>query len=78
MNYTKEQFTQKLIEFFNRHDPLKTQLVDDIAERFHDDQETVFKHLTALYAEKNDIDGDEITNDAIFSIPPKSNSSYIG
>jgi hypothetical protein len=78
MTYTKEQFTKKLIEFFERHDPLKIHLVDEITNRFYDQQEEVFKHLTALYAEKNEIDVGEISNDSIFSIPPSPNSGYMG
>lgn len=78
MNYTKEQFTKKLIEFFERHDPLKVELVQDIVSRFNDQQEEVFKHLTALYADKNNIEIGKISNDSIFSIPPSSNSSYMG
>jgi hypothetical protein len=41
MNYTKELFTQKLIEFFERHDPLKVQLVDEIVEKFMNQKEAV-------------------------------------
>ena len=78
MNYSEELFTQKLIEFFERHDPLKVQLVANIVEKFNDQQEEVFKHLTALYAEKNDIDISKITDSEVFSIPPAQNSSYIG
>jgi hypothetical protein len=78
MNYSKELFTQKLIEFFERHDPLKVQLVGDIVNKFNNHQEEVFKHLTTLYAEKNDIDVNKITNTEVFSIPPAQNSSYNG
>lgn len=78
MNYTKELFTQKLIEFFERHDPLKVQLVDEIVEKFMNQQEAVFKHLTALYADKNDVEIDKVSNDSIFSLPPSANSGYVG
>jgi hypothetical protein len=78
MNYTKEEFTQKLLAFFDRHDPLKAHLVEEIVEKFNTKQKEVFDHLTRIYAEKNDITVGEISNEAIFSLPPTANSAYIG
>lgn len=53
MDYNKELFAQKLNEFFERQDPLKKVIVPKIVDKFHDEQENVFKHLSAIYAKKN-------------------------
>jgi hypothetical protein len=73
MDYTKDMYAQKLREFFERHDPLKVAIVDDIVDRFPNQQEKVFKHLTKLYAEKAGVDDIHISNDSIMTIPPSPN-----
>lgn len=78
MEFSEELFTQKLIEFFERHDPLKAHLVEEIVEKFNTKQKEVFDHLTRIYAEKNDITVGEISNEAIFSLPPTASTGYIG
>tara|TARA_B100000508_G_scaffold55003_3_gene42744 strand:- start:122260 stop:122493 length:234 start_codon:yes stop_codon:yes gene_type:complete len=74
MNYSKEMYKQKLNEFFNRHDQSKLHLVDKIADQFPDQQEEVFKHLTAIYAKKEGTDDVIISEDSIFSVPTGANS----
>ncbi|MEX2484290.1 MAG: hypothetical protein WED10_07020 [Brumimicrobium sp.] len=74
MKYNKELYTQKLHEFFNRHDPTKTGIVDEIVEKFPNRQEEVFNHLTKIYAEKEGVADANISNDTIFSIPPTPNT----
>jgi len=78
MNYSKELFTKKLIEFFDRQDPLKKTIVPDIVEKFMNHQDTVFKHLSKIYAEKNGVEDAVISNDSIFAVPTTNHSSYIG
>jgi hypothetical protein len=73
MYYSKEMFAQKLREFFERHDPLKIEIVDDIVDRFPNQQEKVFKHLTKLYAEKAGVDDVQISSDSIMTIPTSPN-----
>lgn len=70
MNYDKDMYAQKLREFFERHDPLKIEMVDEIVDRFPNQQETVFNHLTKLYAKKEGVDDIQISSDSIMSIPP--------
>lgn len=74
MEYSEEMYRQKLREFFERHDKEKLTIVDDIAEKFPNDQEAVFKHLTALYSKKEGTDDIVISNDSIFSVPTKANT----
>lgn len=76
MNYSKEEFTKKLIEFFERHDPLKVEVVDEVVEKFNDKQEEVFNHLTQLYAEKHGVDEVTVSNKSIFALPRSSNSGF--
>lgn len=78
MEYSEEVFKKKLVEFFDRHDPEKANIIPDIVEKFSGEQELVFKHLTNLYAEKHGVDDITITNDSIFSVPGSSHSGYAG
>jgi hypothetical protein len=78
MDYTKDLFTQKLYEFFQRHDPVKQTIVPEIVEKYHENQEIVFKHLTELYAKKHGVEDALISNDSIFSLPPSSHSGFTG
>ena len=78
MNYTKELFTQKLMEFFERQDPLKKNIVPEIVDKFMDEQELVFKHLADVYAKKNGVDDITISNESIFSIPGSKHSGFVG
>ena len=73
MNYNKDMYAQKLREFFERHDPLKIELVDEIVDRFPNQQEKVFSHLTKLYAKKAGIDDISVSKSSIMSIPPAPN-----
>lgn len=74
MEYSDEMYRQKLREFFERHDKEKLTIVDEIADKFPEKQEAVFKHLTALYAKKEGTDDVVISNDSIFSVPTSANS----
>lgn len=58
MDYTKEEFTEKLIKFFDRHAPSKKKMVPKIVREFHGHEEEVFDHLTRKYA---DVEGEEHT-----------------
>lgn len=78
MDYNKELFAQKLTEFFDRQDPLKKVIVPEIVEKFHDEQEKVFKHLSATYAKKNNVEDITISNDTIFAVPGTKHSGYVG
>jgi hypothetical protein len=53
MTFTKQQFQQRLEEFFERHDPAKVDLSHRIANRYHLHQEQVFFHLTRHYDKGN-------------------------
>ena len=55
MDYTKEEFSRKLIEFFDRHDPDKKRMVPAMVEEFQGQEDAVFAELTERYAGK---DGD--------------------
>lgn len=55
MDYTKEEFTRKLIEFFDRHDPDKKRMVPAMVEEFEGQEDEVFAELTSRYV---DTDGD--------------------
>jgi len=59
-----------LTEFFDRHDPSKIFLVPKIADKFSDLQDTIFKHLSRLYAEKEN--HASITEESLLSLilPP--------
>ncbi|MDX1652477.1 MAG: hypothetical protein R3277_08300 [Brumimicrobium sp.] len=70
MQYSEDMYAQKLREFFERHDPMKIEIVGDIVDKFPNQQETVFKHLTQLYAKKEGVDDITISSDSIMSIPP--------
>lgn len=65
-------YRQKLVEFFNRHDPTKLELVDEIVEKFPDQQQEVFDHLTKVYTNE-DIIKSAVSSQTIFAIPPKQN-----
>lgn len=78
MDYNKELFAQKLNEFFERQDPLKKVIVPKIVDKFHDEQENVFKHLSAIYAKKNGVEDITITDDTIFAVPGSSHSGHLG
>lgn len=56
-------FEHKLKEFFDRHDPAKTNLAHTIAHRFVNHQEEVFEHLSEVYHKKEHI---EVTEGDIF------------
>ena len=58
MEYTKEEFTEKLIEFFDRHAPSKKKVVPKIVREFRGKEDEVFDHLTKKYA---DVEGKEHT-----------------
>lgn len=64
MKRTKEEFEQKLKEFFERHDHSKIQIAHEIAEHFINHQDEVFEHLSNLYHEKEGID---VTEEAIYT-----------
>ena len=78
MDYSKDMFKVKLVEFFNRQDPTKIGIVPELVEKFHDEQELVFKHLAHIYAEKNGVEDITISNDSIFSVPGSKHSGYVG
>lgn len=65
MHRSKEEFEQKLKEFFHRHDEAKTGLAHTIASRFVNHQDEIFEHLSELYHEKEGIHVDE---DSIFAV----------
>ena len=77
-DFSNEMFEQKLVEFFERQDPEKISIVPEIVEKFSNDQDTVFKHLSKLYAAKNGVLDVKVTNSNIFSVPGSANSGYIG
>ncbi len=52
MQYSKEEFTHKLMKFFERHDPAKKFAVPEIVQKFHGHEEVVLDHLSERYAEK--------------------------
>lgn len=54
MDYTKEEFSRKLIEFFDRHDPDKKRMVPAMVEEFEGQEEEVFDELTRRYVETDD------------------------
>ena len=74
MEYTKEMFTQKLIEFFNRHDQTKMHLVPQISDKFDNNQEEVFAHLTKVYAEKAGVTDLNIGDSTIMSFFPSAHT----
>lgn len=78
MDYNKELYAQKLTEFFDRQDPLKKVIVPKIVDKFPNDQEKVFKHLSAIYAEKNGVEDVTISEESIFAVPGTNNSGFIG
>lgn len=61
MHRTKEEFEQKLKEFFDRHDPAKKGLAHSIAAKFHNNQDEIFEHLSEVYHKKEHIDDSEKT-----------------
>ena len=67
-NNSKELFTIKLTEFFERHDPSKVFLVPKIVEKFPDRQEAVFAHLTEIYV-TNKADS-QVSEDTVFNVIP--------
>lgn len=78
MDYNKELFAQKLTEFFDRQDPLKKIIVSEIVNKFHDEQDKVFKHLSAIYAKKNEVEDVTISEITIFAVPGASHSGHLG
>ncbi|PKR81664.1 hypothetical protein CW751_03820 [Brumimicrobium salinarum] len=70
MNYTPELYEQKLVEFFERHDESQKHLAPKIATKFPKRQEEVFKHLTAVYAEKEGNLDAVINEESIMAVPP--------
>lgn len=58
MEYNKAEFTDKLIQFFDRHDPSKKKIVPKIVREFSGQEEEVFAHLTHKYA---DVEGEHHT-----------------
>lgn len=74
MEYNEELYKQKLNEFFDRHDPAKKSIVDDIVKKFPNRQEVVFKYLTSLYAEKAGVSDITISEDTIFNVPMGPNT----
>lgn len=72
MELTKEQFENKLREFFNRHDKSRLGLAHRIAEKFHGHENLVFEHLTRLYASEGA--SNTVTDDSILSVPMGPNS----
>ncbi len=74
MKYSKEMYKQKLIEFFNRHDKSKLSIVNEISERFPEQQEDVFKHLTSIYAKLEGTSEITVSNESLFSVPSSANS----
>ncbi len=67
MEGSKALFKQKLMEFFERHDPDKVFLVPKIADKFENQEDQVFEHLTKLYAEK---ECHLISDDSLLSLIP--------
>ena len=61
MHRTKEEFEKKLREFFDRHDKSKKKLAPAIAEKFYNNQDEIFEHLSEVYHKKEHIDDSEKT-----------------
>lgn len=52
MEYTKAEFSAKLLQFFDRHDPSKKPVVPEIVKKFHGHEEEVLDHLANRYTTK--------------------------
>lgn len=52
MEYTKAEFSAKLLQFFDRHDPSKKPVVPEIVRKFHGHEEEVLDHLANRYTAK--------------------------
>lgn len=74
MKYTKEEFSQKLMKFFDRHDPAKKMAVPEIVARFHGHEDEVFDHLADRYAEIEGPHAKKISGSSGPSVPGDANS----
>ncbi|HAW19178.1 MAG TPA: hypothetical protein DCX14_03265 [Flavobacteriales bacterium] len=64
MKRTREDFEQKLEEFFERHDDTKMGLAHTLSHRFVNHQNEVFEHLSELYHKREGLE--EVSDTAIF------------
>ncbi len=79
MDYTKDQFSKKLLAFFDRHDPEKKAAVPEIVARFHGHEETVFDHLAERYAAIEGTHSKKVSGGGGFSpsVPGNANSGDV-
>ena len=64
MKRSREEFEQKLEEFFERHDDTKMGMAHTLSHRFVNHQNEVFEHLSELYHKREGLD--HITETAIY------------
>tara|TARA_B110000046_G_C12925255_1_gene368969 strand:- start:464 stop:649 length:186 start_codon:yes stop_codon:yes gene_type:complete len=52
---TREEFENKLEEFFERHDESKIELAHTISHRYVNHQDEIFEHLSDVYHKKREL-----------------------